>query len=93
MKVPEAPVDCYGEHDEGATGYTRFPTYRGLVEGHGTIWRWGWLNADTVNVDGTEVWCMFCEEIELEENGTIRGLAVSFNTLICLFQDVRRQLQ
>ena len=94
VEVPCAAVDCYEEHYEvEATKYPRFSTCRELVEGYGTIWQWAPFNPDQLKVGGAAVWCIFFNEMERKENGTIRGLAVSFDTLIHIFQAVRKQLE
>ena len=48
---------------------------------------------DQLEIDAAEVWVVFLLETERKEDGTLRGLAVSFETLIGLFQAVRKQLK
>ena len=94
VEVPCAKVDCYEEHDGGtATQYSGISTYRELVEGYGTLWEWAPFNTDQLEIDTAEVWVVFLLETERKEDGTLRGLAVSFETLIGLFQAVRKQLE
>ena len=93
VEIPPSSIDCYEDlDDKGSKKYPRFPTSREFVEGYWKSWRWAPFNPSLVEIDGLETYCMLLNEIEPKEKGTIRGLAIPFETLIRLFTDVRQQI-
>ena len=93
VEIPPSSIDCYEDlDDKSSKKYHRFPTSREFVEGYWKIWRWAPFNPSLVVIEGRETYCMLLNEIEPKENGTIRGLAIPFETLIHLFTDVRQKI-
>ena len=93
VEIPPSSIDCYENlYDEGSNKYPRFPTYREFVDGYLKIWRWASRNPRRVEIEGIETYCMLLQEIDPKENGTIRGLAIPFDTLISLFTAIRKQI-
>ena len=94
VEIPPSSIDCYEDlYDKGSKKYPRFSTSREFVEGYWKIWRWASFNPSLVEIEGRETYCMLLDEVEPKENGTIRGLAIPFETLIRLFADVRQQIE
>ena len=93
VEMPQSSIDCYEDlYDKGSKRYDRFPNSREFVEGYLRTWRWRSSDPRLVEVEGLDTYCMLLHEIERKENGTIRGLAIPFETLIRLFKDFRQQI-
>ena len=87
------PFPCYEEIDDGnAQSYDRFQNQREFFEGYGNVWTFASFVPQKMTIEGCELYCMLFDEIEKKENGTIRGLAVPFGSLIDLLSDVQSQL-
>ena len=93
VEIPQSAIDCYEDlYDKGSKRYHRFTTSQEFVDGYLKTWQWATSNPRLVEVEGQDTYCMSFTEIERKENGTIRRLAIPFETLIRLFTDVRQQI-
>ena len=93
VEIPQSSIGCYEDlYDKGSKRYDRFPTSQEFVDGYLKTWRWATSNPRLVEVEGQDTYCMSLTEIEPKENGTIRRLAIPFETLIRLFTAVRQQI-
>ena len=93
VEIPQSAIDCYEDlYDKGSKRYDRFTTSQEFVDGYLKTWQWATSNPGLVEVEGQDTYCMSFTEVERKENGTIRRLAIPFETLIRLFTDVRQQI-
>ena len=95
MEIPLFSIDCYEKFNGLRTKkYSRLSTCRELFDGYLKIWRWSpFFNPTIAEIEGRETSCMLLNEIKPKENCTLRQLVISFDTLICFFTAVEKQIR
>ena len=93
IELKPEPFECYEDpYDGQAKTYNGFTTWKELIEGYGEQWVFASFNPSKVNVEGTDIFCMFLSAGRNDGKQGLLGLVLPFRTMSSMFADVRGQI-
>ena len=93
VEIPSFPIDCYEYlFPEMTNKSPRFLTSREFFDGSLKVWQWARFNPPRIEIEGRKTYFMLVNKIEPKRNGPLRGFVIPFETLICLFETIRKQI-
>ena len=93
VQIEPEPFDCFEDpYDGRAKRYDRITTWTGLIDGYMEKWIFAPFNPSKVDVEGSDIYCMFLSAKRFDDKEGLTGLALPFSTISTMFAGVGKQI-
>ena len=93
VEIEPEPFDCYEDpYDGRAKTYGGITNWKEFIEGYRERWIFAPFNPSRVDVEGSDIYCMFLDARRIDGKQGTMGIALPFGTINSMFAGVRKQI-